>query len=286
MKQWVTILGLIALSLNTANCSANVSGAEERPTLRFEFSIENGPFVQNENLAYYFVVNTNNPTTTPNEMAPPRINGGMPITFPFPDPRAFLPFTRSSNSRGAGTGGRSLDWTTIDVRDSDYTTYFTLTTVDGELKVFKGTTNGVGAAPFDRVRELAQGREWQIVDNKTLRLTIPFEQLTPEPTTPEITANLAVATRGLGAPPPLPPGFIPNTTGPANLGQVQRSVILDRWQQVQDSFFSIQTKPIRQQGFDSVPQILNPQYLALIPGASAPQVNLVSYTYQVILGEQ
>lgn len=255
---------LFALALAAASgCAYNASGQLTRPTLIFSYSVEGGPLVQSSNIGYYLVVDTGyrapgQPAATPSEA--PLVNGPAPLTFPFPDPRAWVPFVRDDATA-------LLDVEPVPVPRTYFTDYFVLYAEAGSMVMWQGRRNDDGTVN-DRYRQLQNGREWGMSDEKTVSITLPLNQLHLPPgpdgtgTTlpPQMNANLCVASRALSGSPP-------------------RGYVIDRWGQVQNQSFFIETKPINRQGFDTVSGVTFPTNLQ---GSDPRAVNIVSYTYRVV----
>lgn len=250
-----TLLAALALGpIAGAGCAYNATGTAPPKVLIFEFSVSGATMLQSQNWAYYLVIDTHG-----NPDDGPMINGPTPQQFPYPDPRAYLPFVRDEEA--------ILDREPVAVPKTVWSTFFALFEEAGQWVVYQGRANTDGSGTInERDRRLQQGREWGIKDNKTLQLTLPFTLLrdpglpseTADP--PQWEANLAVAKRGQG-------GF-------------SRDYVIERWGQVQNTYFAIQTRPINQNFYDTVPGVTFPQNL---PGGVDPAaMNFVQITYRVV----
>lgn len=247
---------LMALALLASGCAYSATGAEARRTLIFEYSIEGPQLYKGNNVAYYLVLDTDTDADARGDA--PLINGPAPNTFPYPDPRSYLPFVRDESA--------VLDREPVQVPATSWTEFFTLYEDAGQWVMWQGRRNADGTVN-ERYRQLQQDREFGIKDGgKTVQITVPFEQLSlPNPIPAElvqIEANLAVATRGLGDPP--------------------RGYVIDRWLQVPNSSFPILTRPITQNLYDSVSGVTFPQNLA---GIDPKAVNITAIRYRVVLQE-
>lgn len=255
------LAGAISLS---AGCAYNATGIPPRATLIFEYSIEGSQLYKGNNLAYYLVVNARpveGQGAEGNEQQAPLVNGPAPLTYPYPDPRSYLPWVRDQRD--------FLDIQPINVPQTYWTDYFSLHEEAGQFVMWQGRRNDDGSVN-ERYRQLQEGREWGIINNKTIQITVPFDQLNFEnPSTPpaEVPANLAVALRNLDAP---RPGVI----------YERPHAVLDRWGQTWNFFFTIQTRQINQNLYDTVGTIAFPQNLP--PGVDAASVNLTTITYRVV----
>lgn len=259
----------LALALGAAllaGCAYNASGQPTRPTLIFSYSLEGGPLAQSPNLGYYFVVDTGyrsaqQPAATPTDA--PLVNGPAPLTFPYPDPRSWVPFVRDDETA-------KLDVEPVPVPRTTFTDYFVLYAEAGSFVMWQGRRNDDGTVN-DRYRQLQNGREWGQPDEKTIQITLPFNQLhlpvgadgTGTTLPDRIYANLCVASRGQSGSPP-------------------RGYVIDRWGQVQNQSFFLETKPVNRQGFDTVSGVTYP---ANLQGFDPKTVNVVSYTYRVVASE-
>lgn len=240
-----------ALSLG-GGCAYNATGVAPPKVLIFEFSVEGETFIPSPNWAYYLVIDTNG---KPDDG--PLINGPAPLQYPYPDPRSYLPFVRDEQA--------VLDREPIAVPPTYWSTYFALYEEAGQFVLWQGRPNPDGTIN-ERDRQLQKGREWGIKDNKTLQLTLPFTLIrdpgmpaeADDP--PQWEANLAVAKRGSG-------GY-------------SRDYTIERWGQVQNTFFQIQTRPINQNLYDTVQGVTFP--LNLPGGVDARHMNFVSITYRVV----
>ncbi len=241
-----------ALTLGGGGCAYNATGTAPPKQLIFEFSVEGESLLQSQNWAYYLVIDTNG---RPDDG--PLINGPAPQQQPYPDPRSYLPFVRDESA--------FLDRETLPVPNTYWSTYFALYEENGQFVVWQGRPLPDGTIN-ERDRPLQKGREWGILNNKTLQLNLPFT-LIRDPGVPaeaddppQWEANLAVAKRGSG-------GF-------------SRDFTIERWGQVQNTFFAIQTRPINQNFYDSVAGVTFPQNL---PGGVDPRnMNIVTVTYRVV----
>ncbi|MEB3196254.1 MAG: hypothetical protein VKP62_03530 [Candidatus Sericytochromatia bacterium] len=241
-----------AALLAAPGCAYNATGLAPPKMLIAEFSVEGDRLVPSPNWAYYLVIDTNG-----NPEDAPLVNGPAPLQFPYPDPRAYLPFVRDERS--------ILDREPVAVPNSVWSTYFALYEEAGQFVLWQGRPNADGTIN-ERDRQLQQGREWTIKDNKTLQLTLPFT-LIREPgkpsdfeDPPQWEANLAVALRGNA--------------------RWSRDFVIDRWGQVQNFSFPILTRPINQTLYDTVGGVRFPQNLPA--GVEAPNMNIVSFTYRVV----
>lgn len=254
LHRWFCLLG--AATVLASGCAYNATGAVARRTLIFEFSVEGPQLYKGNNVAYYLVLDTDNDANARADA--PLINGPAPLTFPYPDPRSYLPFVRDESA--------VLDREPVQVPATSWTEFFTLYEDGGQWVMWQGRLNADGTIN-ERYRQLQQDREFGIKDGgKTVQITVPFEQLAlPNPLPADFAqfeANLAVATRGLGDPP--------------------RGFVIDRWLQVQNSSFTIQTKPITQNQYDSVSGVTFPQNLA---GIDPKSVNITAFRYRVVFQE-
>ena len=246
------ILTACCLGSTTVGCAYNATGLAPPKTLIFEYSIEGPAFVQSADKAYYFVLDTKG---KPEDG--PLINGSAPLSFPFPDPRAYLPFARDERA--------ILDRDPISVPDSVWDTYFALYEEAGQFVVWQGRPNPDGTVN-ERVRQLQKGREWGFTNERTLQLTLPFTlirspDLAPDAEDPpEWEANLAVA--------------------PRSGGRLSRDYIIERWGRVQNQNFSIKTSPINQNLFDTVSGVTFPQNVPA--GIDQANLNIVSITYRIV----
>jgi hypothetical protein len=247
------MLGLAATAtlLSVAACAYNATGTLPRRTLIFEATVEGQALTQANNIAYYFVIDTDgNPETGP------LVNGAAPITFPYPDPRSYLPFVRDEAAL--------LDREPVSVPATIWSDYFWLSEEAGAFTMWQARRNADGSIN-ERYRQLQNGREWGIKDGRTIQLTLPFNQLTNLDTdTPpaQFEANLAVATRALGDP--------------------QRGFMIERWGRVQNTFFPVLTRPGNQNLFDTVSGVTFPQNLGSVDPRS---VNFVSISYRVVFAD-
>lgn len=244
---------LAALALATGGgCAYNATGIAPPKVLIFEATLESGPFIQSQNWAYYLVIDTNGKADDG-----PMVNGPAPLQFPYPDPRSYLPFVRDESA--------ILDREPVQVPNTYWSTYFALYEENGQFVVWQGRPNPDGTIN-ERDRALQKGREWGFKDDRTLQLQLPFT-LIRDPGTPleaddapQWEANLAVAHRGSG--------------------RLSRDFVIERWGQVQNYFFTIQTRPINQNIYDSVPGVTFAQNL---PGGVNPaNMNFVQFTYRVV----
>ena len=233
-------------------CAYNATGVAPPKVLIFEASLEAPPFLQSQNWAYYFVIDTNG---RPDDG--PMINGPAPLQFPYPDPRSYLPFVRDEQA--------VLDREPVAVPNTHWSTFFALFEQAGEFVVFQGRPNADGTIN-ELERRLQKGREWGFKDDRTIQFQLPFTMLRDPGTPaeaddpPQWEANLAVAHRGSG--------------------RLSRDFTIERWGQVQNYFFQIQTRPINQNIYDSVAGVTFPQNL---PGGVNPaNMNFVQFTYRVV----
>lgn len=244
------LISMLTLATLAGGCAYNATGTLPRPTLIFEFSVEGDALARGNNVAYYFALDT---AGTPEDG--PLVNGPAPLSFPYPDPRSYLPFVRDESA--------VLDREPVAVPNTVWTDFFALFEEAGQRVMWQGRRNPDGSIN-ERYRLLQEGREWGIKNGKTIQLTLPFDQLTNYPAfteRPQIEANLAVGTRGL---------------------DTQRGWVIERWGQVQNQFFQIQTRQINQNLYDTVGGVTFPQNLS---GLDPRSVNLVSISYRVTLSE-
>jgi hypothetical protein len=178
------------------------------------------------------------------------------MTFPYPDPRSYVPFVRDESA--------VLDREPVAVPNTYWSDYFWLTDNAGTMEMWQARRTAAGTIN-ERYRQLQNGREWGIKDGRTIQITLPFNQLTNMDTDtppPQIEANLAVATRALA--------------------NQSRGYMIERWGRVQNTFFTIQTKPINQNLYDTVSGVTFPQNLG---GLDPATLNFVSITYRVVFSE-
>lgn len=238
-----------------AGCAYNATGEASPKTLIFEFAVEGDTLLPSPNWAYYLVIDTNG---KPEDG--PLVNGPAPLQYPYPDRRAYLPWVRDESA--------VLDRDTIQVPNTVWSTFFALYEENGSFVVWQGRPNKDGTID-ERVRQLQKGREWGLKDGKTLQLQLPFT-LIRDPglpsnfvDPPQWEANLCVAKRGNGN------NF--------------RTFTIDRWGQVINTFFAIQTKPLNQNLYDPFPGVTFPQNLP--PEAYAPNMNITTISYRVVIPE-
>lgn len=237
-------------------CAYDATGVPPVPTLIFEYSLA-GPITESNNLAYYFVLN-NSPDTT----KVPYVNGPAPLTYPYPDPRNYLPFVRDESDL--------LDRQPIPVPSTYWSDYFALYQEGGQMVMWQGRTRSDGTIN-EKYRQLQQGREWGLMDNnKTVQITLPLDQISQpagaasdSPRLGTIEANLAVATRNY------------NGSGP-------QGYLIDRWGgTTQNQFFTLDTtKTTTQDLYNTVAGLAFPQNLA---GLDPNSVNLVALHYHVVV---
>lgn len=252
VRTFSTLLAAIALGPAAAGCAYNATGTAPPKMLIFEFSVEGATMLQSQNWAYYLVIDTNG---RPDDG--PMINGPTPQQYPYPDPRAYLPFVRDEQA--------ILDREPVAVPNTYWSTYFAIYEEAGQWVVWQGRPNPDGTIN-ERDRQLQKGREWGFKDTRTFQLTLPFT-LIRDPGQPteaadpaQWEANLAVAKRGSG-------GY-------------SRDYVIERWGQVQNTFFAIQTRPINQNFYDTVQGVTFPQNL---PGGVDPAaMNITQITYRVV----
>ncbi|HEY9724330.1 MAG TPA: hypothetical protein V6D47_20175 [Oscillatoriaceae cyanobacterium] len=254
LNQPIGRLGAIfAASVALFGCAYNATGAIQGNQLTFEYSLA-GPITESNNLGYYFVVNN---STAPS--AAPLVNGPAPATFPYPDPRSYLPFVRDESD--------TLDRQPVPVPSTYWTDYFALYQEAGQMVMWQGRKNADNTIN-EHYRQLQQGREWGFTDdNKTVQITLQLSQVT-QATDAEgrsvppqlLEGNLAVATRNYGG------------SGP-------QGYMLDRWGIGQNQFFTIDTsKPGTQDLYNTVAGVTFPENLG---GVDPNSVNLVSLHYKV-----
>ena len=253
MRKTALISTLVAaLVVGAGGCAYNATGVAPPKVLIFEFSIEAEPFIQSQNWAYYLVIDTNG---RPDDG--PLVNGPAPLQFPYPDPRSYLPFVRDEQA--------VLDRETLPVPPTYWSTFFALYEVAGQFVMWQGRPNADGTIN-EQERQLQKGREWGFKDGKTVQLQLPFTMLRAPGTPadaedpPQWEANLAVAHRGSG--------------------RLSRDFVIERWGQVQNTYFQIQTRPINQNLYDTVQGVTFAQNL---PGGVNPaNMNFTQITYRVV----
>jgi hypothetical protein len=254
----------------SGGCAYNTQAEnpQGRQTLIFEYSVEGDRLTQANNLAYYFVVNTD---PGADQQSAPLVNGPAPNTYPYPDPRSYLPFVRED-----ATNTQALDRQPGQpiFPATNWTDFFALYDVAGEFQMWQGRkiTNPDGTYRVnEKYRQLQNGREWGIRDGRTVQLTIPFNQLStpapqangsPAPLPSQFNCNLAVATRGEGG--------------------AGRGFMIERWGRVQNTFFPVLTREINQNLYDTVSGVTFPENLG---GIDPKTCNLVSITYRVTSGQ-
>jgi hypothetical protein len=255
MKALSITITLAVLALSA--CAYDASGLTGQKTLIFQYSVAGSQLVQSNNLAYYFILNTGSDTT---QM--PLVNGPAPLSFPYPDPRSYLPFVRDDLKD-------LLDRQPIGVPVTTWTDYFALYQEGGQMVMWQGRQNADGTVN-EHFRQLQNGREWGIQNGNTVQITLPFNQLSnlsqiTDPTLfpPQLSANLAVATRAQGGTPP-------------------QGLLIDRWGQTQNQDFTLKTQDITENGYNTVGGVTYPQNLG---GLDPNSVDIVSYTYRVVSGQ-
>lgn len=244
-------LAALALAPVAEACAYNASQTLSPITFQFEWTVENGPLVRSPNLAYYFVLDTKGEATDG-----PLVNGPAPLTFPFPDPRSYLPFIRDE--------AQVLDRETVAVPSTKWDMFFALYEEAGAFVLWQGKFNADGTVN-ERFRQMQDGREWAVgADNKSLRITLPLPvmfnkaSVKQEELPTQWEANLAVALRGQG--------------------RLSRQFVVERWGRVPNATIPIPTKPGNQDVFDNVTGVTFPENLPA--GTDAAACNFVKYTYR------
>ena len=106
----------------------------------------------------------------------PLVNGPVPNSFPYPDPRSYLPFIRDERPEF------TLDRENVQVPNTSWDEFFTLYEDAGQWVMWQGRqlrdAAGNPTTINERYRQLQEGREFGIKDGgKTVQITVPFEQL-------------------------------------------------------------------------------------------------------------
>jgi hypothetical protein len=251
---------ILVSALAAQSCAYNATGVAPPRTLIFEYTIEGDQIVQSPNIAYYLVFDTDN-----TRESGPQANGGVPLTYPYPDPRSYLPFIFDFTDK------YTLDrFNAIAVPNSTWTTYFALYQVNGQMVMMQGKQNDDGTVN-ESYHPLQNGREWGI-SGKTVQITEPFSQIigggTGDDTTPlpaSIKANLIVANRG-------------QARGAYDL-------VMERWGQVPNVFFRVPTAPVDQTIYDTISGVPADLARNVPQGVDPRNVNFVSYRYRVVTGQ-
>lgn len=251
---------VFASALLAQACAWNATGVAPPRTLIFEFTVEGDQIVQSPNIAYYLVIDAD-----PGRDTGPQANGGVPLSFPYPDPRSYLPFMFDWEEKY--TPDR---WNAIVPPVSTWTTYFALyQNPTGPMEMWQGKPNEDGTIN-ERYHQLQAPREWNST-GKTVQITEPWSQIVGtgvgDDTTPipaNVRANLIVANRGqaVGA----------------------YALVMERWGQVPNVFFTIPTNPVDQTVYDTISGV--PADLAhnVPQGVDPRQVNFISYRYRIVAG--
>jgi hypothetical protein len=245
-------LGMSALFAQVG-CAYNATGSDPPKQLIFEFALEGDTLLPSPNWAYYLVIDTNG---KPEDG--PLVNGPAPLQYPYPDPRSYLPWVRDESA--------VLDREPVSIPNTYWSTFFALYEENGQFVVWQGRPNPDGTIN-ERVRQLQKGREWGLKDGKTLQLQLPFTLIRDVGSTddavdpPQWEANLCVANRGSG--------------------RLSRDFVIDRWGQVINTYFAIQTRSINQNLYDPFPGVTFPQNLP--PAAFGPNMNITTITYRVVV---
>lgn len=251
---YMLALGAAAL-IAQGGCAYNASLTPTPKQLIFEFSVEGEALLPSPNWAYYLVIDTDKDPATG-----PLANGPAPLQYPYPDPRSYLPWIRDEDA--------ILDREPISVPKTVWSTYFALFEENGQFVVYQGRPNPDGTIN-ERYLSLQKGRQWGLKDNRTLQLQLPFTIIRDQGLgedfvdPPQWEANLIVANRGSG--------------------RLSRDFVIDRWGQVQNSFFAIQTRSINQNLYDPFSGVSFPQNLP--PQAFAPNMNITTISYRVVVEE-
>jgi hypothetical protein len=185
------ILGLLGLVLLLPSCANNVTGAKLPPVWIFDFSVA-GQIAKQSDVNYYLVVNA---STNQNEG--PTANGPVPEAKPAPWWN--LPFMRDLDI---------VPGEAASLRESYWTDFFRLNFDSGSATM----QHGKWPNPAEKTKSptvlvdvgnLQQGNEWELLNNNTVRLKIPFTMLgiasesilneDMRPTITQINANLIVA---------------------------------------------------------------------------------------------
>jgi hypothetical protein len=250
------MLGLLATAalVTSSACAYNATGSLPRRTLIFEATVEGPTLTQANNIVYYFVVDTDgNPETGP------LVNGPVPRSFPYPDPRSYVPFVRDESPQYV------LDREPVAVPPTVWQDYFWLTEEAGAFVMWQARRDPTTGVINERFRQLQNGREWGIKDGRTIQITLPFNQLSlANADTPpaQIEANLAVATRALG--------------------NDQRGFMIERWGRVQNTFFPIYTRTGNNNIYDTVSGVTFQENLG---GVDPRSVNFTTVTYRVVFAD-
>lgn len=227
-----TRLFAIAAIAATTGCAADVSATvspsaaasaaatSKGLTMVVEATVAGTNLRPRSDAAYYFVLAAPTPAGEG-----PLVNGPAPKQYPYPDPRAYLPFVRDEAA--------VLDRDYIQVPPSTWTHFWVLTEEAARPVVWEGRRNADGTVN-ERVRQLTAGTEWEIVGGKTWKLVLPVPRLDGgSPLFSTWTANLATAKRSTGD-------------------------VIDRWGQVPNQKIEIGARLGEQPFYDTNPGPLNP----------------------------
>ncbi|MDB5101326.1 MAG: hypothetical protein JWM80_5747 [Cyanobacteria bacterium RYN_339] len=254
---------VLAATLLAQSCAYNATGVAPPRTLIFEFTIEGDQFVQSPNVAYYLVIDGDGDPATG-----PQANGGVPITFPYPDPRSYLPFIFDQSD------DYKLDrQSNIPAPISTWSTFFALYQFNGAMVMYQGRRNEDGKTVNEQFRQLQNGREWGI-QGKTVQITVPFTQI--------LGTGAGTDDANLKIPPQLEANLIV-----ANRGQARTAydLVMERWGQVPNVYFTIPTGKVDQTVFDTISGVPADLARNVPQGIDPRNVNLITYRYRIVTGQ-
>lgn len=157
--------GILLLTLGLTACANNVTGEKPTPVLLFQYSVA-GVINQNQDLNYYLVLNASS-----DQSEGPTANGGVPRLAPLPGWN--LPFFRDPD-----VDPGSLE----SLRQSLWTDFFRLGFESGAPKMYHGKWPNPGEKTLSptivtETGSLTRGKDWNITNQNTITLTIPFDLL-------------------------------------------------------------------------------------------------------------
>lgn len=256
-RRWLSsVLLPLGLAVGVHGCAYNATGAPAPRTIVFEFSIPSGAqFIQSPNVAYYVVLNdTQDPTQGP------LVNGPVPESRPNPNPLSYLPFVR--DDRPEYLTDKTDNTPTP---HSYWSTYFAMYQVAGQEVMYQGQLQADGTVN-ETFHQLQGGREWGI-NGSTVQITLPMTTFLGR----DIDDSSAL------------PTVIPMNLAVGLRGQAQwwYQLLVNRWGQVQNTFFTIPTATGDQTFYNTNTPVLYPQNLPA--GTDQNSVNIVSYHYRITL---
>lgn len=166
--------GILLSTLGLTACAYNATGQKPIPVLVFQYSVA-GVINQNPELNYYLVLNASR-----DQSEGPTANGGVPRIAPLPGWN--LPFFRDPD-----VDPGSLD----SLRQSLWTDFFRLGFESGTAKMYHGYWPNPGEKTLSptivtETGSLARGKDWNISNQNTVTLTIPFDILATATDSPAI----------------------------------------------------------------------------------------------------